>query len=192
VAESTSGRRDQVKLAIRIWTAVGKFIRSQCNKGRVIDTLNFGTFAKASTIGVTGPDMENYYVYCSGPNSAFTSSENLQNVNDIPQGILEDKLVQLNFNSVAAVSRCTPDSVKNLLAAVKMDVVDMVHVRGINLNLNFMVGSLNFSSQGSAEFKSVAASDTVSNFSSMLPADMRSRAGDSCADRGLRAMQHDQ
>lgn len=26
----------------------------------------------------------------------------------------------------------------------------------------------------------------------MLPADMRSRAGDSHADRGLRAMQHDQ
>ena len=87
MAESTSGRRDQVKLAIRIWTAVGKFIRSQCNKGRVIDTLNFGTFAKASTIGVTGPDMENYYVYCSGPNSAFSTSENLQNVNDIPQGV---------------------------------------------------------------------------------------------------------
>jgi hypothetical protein len=42
--------REQMKLAIKIWTAMGKFIRSQCNKGRVIDSLCFGTFAKGSTL----------------------------------------------------------------------------------------------------------------------------------------------
>lgn len=79
-----------MKLAIKIWTAVGKFIRSQCNKGRVIDSLCFGTFAKASHIGVTGPDAENYYVYCTGPNSAFTVAENQQNVADIAQPVSEN------------------------------------------------------------------------------------------------------
>ena len=83
IAESTVSRRDQMKMAIKIWTAVGKFIRSQCNKGRVIDSLCFGTFAKASTIGVSGPEAENYYVYCTGPNSAFTTTENRENVPDI-------------------------------------------------------------------------------------------------------------
>ena len=47
---STASRRDQMKLGIKIWTAMGKFIRSQCNKGRVIDSLCFGTFAKGSTL----------------------------------------------------------------------------------------------------------------------------------------------
>ena len=76
VAESKSSSRDQLKLALRIWTAAGKFIRSQCNKGRVIDTCAFGTFAKASTIGVKTADADSYYVYCAGPNSAFTTCEN--------------------------------------------------------------------------------------------------------------------
>lgn len=82
-----------MKLAIRIWTSLGKFIRSQCNKGRVIDTQTFGTFAKASTIGVTGPESDNYYVYCTGPNSAFTNQENRENVPDIAQSVLAEKLV---------------------------------------------------------------------------------------------------
>jgi len=64
-------RRDHVKLALRIWNAVGKFIRSQCNKGRVIDSGCFGTFAKASAVGVTGPEAESHFVYCAGPNSPF-------------------------------------------------------------------------------------------------------------------------
>jgi len=74
-----------------------------------------------------------------------------------------------------------------LLSAVKADVVDFVMVRGIMLNLNFMVGALSFNSQGNVEFKSAAAHDTVSTFSSMLPSELRSKAGES-TDRGLRAM----
>ena len=81
---------------------------------------------------------------------------------------------------------------KSLLLNVKSDIVDLVHVRGLTLNLNFMVGNLTLNSQGSVEFKSAAALDNVSNFSSMLPPDMRSRIGTDGADRGLRAMQVDQ
>jgi hypothetical protein len=77
VSEPAGSRPAQFKLALRIWTAAGKYIRSQCNKGRVIDTCAFGTFAKASAIGVKTADADSYYVYCAGPNSAFTSQENL-------------------------------------------------------------------------------------------------------------------
>ena len=68
--------REQMKLGIKIWTAMGKFIRSQCNKGRVIDSLNFGTFAKASTVKKDCPDAESYYIYCTGPNSPFDLIKN--------------------------------------------------------------------------------------------------------------------
>lgn len=66
-----------------------------------------------------------------------------------------------------------------------------MHVRGLQLTLNLMVGQLQFNANGSVEFKSASAQDTVSNFSAMLPLDMRSKAGD-VTDRGLRAMQADQ
>jgi len=65
-------------------------------------------------------------------------------VPDIPQSILEEKLVQLNFSTIAAVCRCTPESVKSLLSTMKNDIVDFVHVRNLMLNLNFTIGSLNF------------------------------------------------
>ena len=73
--------------------------------------------------------------------------------------------MQLNFSSIAAVCRVTPESVKSLLSAVKTEVVDFVHVRGLTMNLNFMVGSLTFQSSGSVEFKSTCAADAVSNYS---------------------------
>jgi len=112
-------------------------------------------------------------------------------VSDIPQSTLEEKLVHLNYNSIASVSRCTPESVKSLFAAVKADVVEFVHVKGNMVSMNFMVGALNFNATGSVEFKSSAAQDAVSSFSSMLPSEMRSRAGTEY-ERGLRAMQADQ
>lgn len=80
---------------------------------------------------------------------------------------------------------------KSLLSAVKADVVDFVHVRGLPLNLNFMVGKLIFTATGAVEFKSTSAMDTVSNFSETLPIDCRSKAGDDL-NRGFRAMQQDQ
>ena len=37
---------------LKIWSATTKFIKSQCDKGRLIDTMYFGLFYKAET-----PDM---------------------------------------------------------------------------------------------------------------------------------------
>jgi len=74
---------------------------------------------------------------------------------------------------------------------VKNEIVDFVHVRGLQLQMNLMVGQLHFSASGSVEFKSASAQDLVSNFSAMLPFDMRSKVGDG-TDRSFRAMQADQ
>ena len=32
------------KVCMRIWSAYSKFIRSQCNKGKIIDSMFFGLF----------------------------------------------------------------------------------------------------------------------------------------------------
>lgn len=83
----------------------------------------------------------------------------------------------MNFNSIAAVAHVTPESVRSLINTVKADVADFVLIRGNMLNINFTVGSLTFSPTGSVEFKSAAALDAVSSFSSMMPSEKRSRYG---------------
>lgn len=39
-------------MALKVWYACNKFIKSQCKKDRVVDTLNFGSFSKAGTLDV--------------------------------------------------------------------------------------------------------------------------------------------
>jgi hypothetical protein len=80
--------------------------------------------------------------------------------------------------------------VKGLLTRVKDDVIDFVKNKNHSLNLNFMVGQLSLNASGSAEFKSGnACIDTMSTFTSMLPADMRSHVGSDVGDRSIRGMQ---
>jgi hypothetical protein len=56
-----------------------------------------------------------------------------------------------------------------------------------------MVGQLSLNASGSAEFKSGnACIDTMSTFTSMLPADMRSHVGSDVGDRSIRGMQDQQ
>lgn len=43
-------QRDQLRLIAKIWTAMNKLIRSQCNKGRIVDSLYFGSFGKSSVM----------------------------------------------------------------------------------------------------------------------------------------------
>ena len=46
-SETKSANYEQsLKLCMRIWSGYSKFIRSQCNKDRVIDSLYFGSFLK--------------------------------------------------------------------------------------------------------------------------------------------------
>ena len=70
--------REQVKQCVRVWTALGKLVRSQTTKGRIIDTLYFGSFAKAASINEKAEteDSWGHYIYCPGPKSMFILVEN--------------------------------------------------------------------------------------------------------------------
>lgn len=66
---------------MKIWAAGNKFIKAQCNKGRIVDTLYFGTFTRADTLDSSaGAD---FYVYCPGPKAIFKLGENRENVADM-------------------------------------------------------------------------------------------------------------
>jgi len=66
---------------------------------RVVDSLYFGSFTKASTI--CGEDNKNYYVYCPGPKAILKLMENEENYADLPQALLDEKLTSLNVSSLA-------------------------------------------------------------------------------------------
>jgi len=89
--DNRNSRKDQLKLALKIWTASSKFIKSQCNKGRIVDTLLFGTFSRADA--VDNAEGADYYVYCPGPKALFKLGENKENILDIRQSVLDEKLI---------------------------------------------------------------------------------------------------
>ena len=80
------GVRDQLRQVTKIWTALTKLVRSQCNKDRIIDSLFFGSFGKSS---VMNPDAgaSKTYSYCPGPRAVFTLNENAENLKSVPQEV---------------------------------------------------------------------------------------------------------
>ena len=85
-------QRRQVRQCAKIWTALGKLIRSQCNKGRIIDSLYFGSFGKETVARGRQDDPNGHYIYCPGPKSIFTLIENSDNFAEI------DPYVSLTFD----------------------------------------------------------------------------------------------
>ena len=63
-------------------------------KDRVVDTLYFGTFAKAAT--VYGDSSKTGFVYCPGPKAVLKLIENDENLADLSQPLLEEKLTTLS------------------------------------------------------------------------------------------------
>ena len=65
---------------------MSKLIRSQCNKGRIIDSMYFGSFGKTAVMhaDVGAPKT---YAYCPGPKSAFNLMENAENIKVVPQEV---------------------------------------------------------------------------------------------------------
>jgi hypothetical protein len=144
-------RKSQVKLAMKLWLALGKFIRSQCNKDKVVDTLFFGTFAKASVLN-KGDD---YYAYCPGPKAVFKLVENRENVADIADSILSERLTTLNVSSVAEVCNTTSDVVTALMSGIRDEIVEIIKSKKVNMvSLHFPIGVLNLNKAGQVEFKS--------------------------------------
>ena len=146
--DNRDARKDQLKLAMKVWTASSKFIKSQCNKGRVVDTLLFGTFARADTLDSSA--VANYVVYCPGPKALFKLSENNENVIDIPQQLLDEKLIQLNITSVAQVCGSSVESVQSIMGAIRDEVVESIFQRKANIALNFGVGVLTLYQNGNS------------------------------------------
>ena len=146
--DNRDARKDQLKLALKVWTASGKFIKSQCNKGRIVDTLLFGTFARADTLDSAAAN--NYCVYCPGPKALFKLGENSENVIDIPQSILEEKLIQLNVSSVAQVCGTSVEQVQSIMGAIRDEVVEAIFQRKANIALNFGVGVLSLYHNGNS------------------------------------------
>ena len=81
--EHKEQRREMIKMALKVWYACNKFVKSQCKKDRVVDTLNFGTFCKAGTLDSANA-ASHHFVYCPGPRAIFTLVQNSENVSDVP------------------------------------------------------------------------------------------------------------
>ena len=75
---------DKLKMCMRIWSGFTKFIRSQCNKERVIDSLFFGTFYKKDSQSET----KNPYVFVTDSSrNAFNDmkvNQNEENLSEVP------------------------------------------------------------------------------------------------------------
>ena len=86
-------RKNFAKLAGKIWKTLCKQVKQQLENGSIVDTLYFGTFTLASTIQGEGKN----FVYCPGPKAALKLIENEDNLSDLPQALLDEKLVTASF-----------------------------------------------------------------------------------------------
>ncbi len=71
-----------------MWQTMSASVTTLLQKGKIVDTLYFGTFAKV----LSG------FVYCPGPKSLLKLVENNENVNEFAQSELDQKLVILNVS----------------------------------------------------------------------------------------------
>lgn len=87
---------------MRIWSGFTKFIRSQCNKERIIDSLFFGTFYKK----IGAADQKNPYVFVTdGSRNMFNDLKlikNEENYSEVPADILANRdFVSANLSAIA-------------------------------------------------------------------------------------------
>ena len=87
---------------MRIWSGFTKFIRSQCNKDRIIDSLFFGTFYRKDS----NSDTKNPYVFVTdSARNTFNDikvNQNEENLQDVPSDILTDRdFVSANLSAIA-------------------------------------------------------------------------------------------
>jgi hypothetical protein len=69
--------------------------------------------------------------------------ENEENIADIAQSLLDEKLVTLSITELAEASGMTSENVNAILGAIRDEVVDLVMVKKQNVALNFVFGTLN-------------------------------------------------
>ena len=115
----TTSAEQSIKLCMRIWSGYTKFIRSQCNKDRLIDSIYFGSFfKKESGDGGDTTDTDrkipiggNTYAVINDSKKFNTFSEfkalvNSENFERLPSGYAQRDLVQVNLKAIAQVCNC--------------------------------------------------------------------------------------
>lgn len=88
--------------------------------------------------------------------------ENEENVLDLPQFLIDEKLSTISVSQLADACNQTVETVTGILSGIRDEIVDFVLVKKNNASLNFGFGVLNLRAQGTAEFKS--ASCAVSDY----------------------------
>ena len=82
---------DKMKMFLRIWSGYTKFIRSQCLKDRIIDSIYFGTFYRNPRDPKAKDDeINNQYVYVhdiKGPFANFKPMSNAENLTEVPSDV---------------------------------------------------------------------------------------------------------
>ena len=138
-----------------------KQVKSQIiDNDRVVDTLYYGISAKAATI--SGDSEHTNFIYCHGPKAVLKLIENEDNLSDLPQPLLDEKLATLSTATIAEESLTSVETVNGLLSGIRDEIVDLVLVRKQNIVLNFGFGTLNLRQGGFVDFKSnsfLSASD---------------------------------
>ena len=124
-----------------IWSGYTKFIRSQCNKGRLVDSIYFGSFYKKD---------EGYVCVHESGLTTVLNSENLAS-----KGDLELEQTTVNIKAIAQVCGTSPDIVSNFLTKMKDLAVSFSKDKKRTVCLNISLGHMVLYPNQSIEFKSV-------------------------------------
>jgi hypothetical protein len=100
-------------------------------------------------------------VYCPGPKSILKLVENDDNLIDLPQPLLDEKLSTLSVAQLSDLSAQTAENVTGLLAGVRDEIVESVIQRKNNCSLNFGFGILSLRANGTVEFRSSAVTQVA-------------------------------
>ena len=154
------------KLCMRIWSGYTKFLRSQCNKDRVIDSIYFGQFFKKETPEATdGEDVQPTYacIHDLGKNGnqylEFKGLINGVNYDSIPTIIRGREAVSVSIKAIAQVCGCNMEQVTHFLTKMRETAFQLCLVKKKAVDLNLSIGHLTFMPSLNVEFKSVNKND---------------------------------
>jgi hypothetical protein len=94
-----------VRICLRLWSAYTKYIRQQCKKDRVVDSLFFGTFAKSPKQDSTDED-ENIQYKMHADANVFPGLKVITKLEDIPAGT---EVLPVNLASIAQICGCSQE-----------------------------------------------------------------------------------
>jgi hypothetical protein len=124
-----------------IWSGYTKFIRSQCNKGRLVDSIYFGYFFKKD---------EGYVCVHENWLTPVLNSENL-----LGKGDLELEQATVNIKAIAQVCGSSLDIVTNFLSKMKDFALSFSKDKKRTVCLNISFGHIILYPNQTIEFKSV-------------------------------------